>query len=157
MGSLNQVVIIGRLGADPEVRYTNSGMAVCNMRIATDESWTDKDGVKQERTEWHSIVVWGKTGEVSAEYLGKGSEASVVGRLQTRKWQDKEGNDRYSTEIVADRVVFLGSKKDRQQSQQSSPPPGFDEPASGGGGGGGGPSDLDIPFIDITGLRQDQP
>lgn len=120
MASLNKVMIIGNLGQDPELRHTANGQAVCSMRLATNESWTDKSGERQERTEWHSVVVWGRQGENCAQYLEKGRSCYVEGRLQTRKWQDKEGRDRYTTEIVGDRVQFLSTG------------------AGGGGGGGGG-------------------
>jgi len=113
--SVNKVILIGRLGQDPELRYTPSGQAACDLSLATNESWT-KDGQKQERTEWHRVVVWGKSAEACKQYLSKGSQAYVEGRLQTRKWQDKEGRDRYTTEIVASEVKFLGGgpeSKDR--------------------------------------------
>lgn len=107
-GGVNKVILIGNLGADPEVRFTPSGQAVANFRIATNESWTDKNGQKQERTEWHRIVVWGKLAELCGEYLKKGRQAYVEGRLQTREWTDKEGKKNYTTEIVANTVQFLG-------------------------------------------------
>ncbi len=119
-GGVNRVILIGNLGADPEVRFTPSGQAVANFRIATNESWTDKSGQKQERTEWHRIVVWGKTAELCGEYLKKGRQCFVEGRLQTREWTDKEGKKNYTTEVVAQNVQFLGGG------------------AGGGGGGGGG-------------------
>lgn len=110
MSSYNNATVVGNLGRDPEVRYTGGGQAVCNFSIATSESWTDKaTGNKQEKTEWHRIVVWGKQAENCGQYLKKGSKALVSGRLQTREW-DKDGAKQYTTEIVADRVVFLGSK-----------------------------------------------
>lgn len=105
---VNKVILIGNLGADPEVRYTSSGGAVGNFSLATNESWTDKNGQKQERTEWHRIVVWGKTAENCGQYLSKGRQAYIEGRLQTRDWMDKEGNKRYTTEVVAQSVRFLG-------------------------------------------------
>jgi single-strand DNA-binding protein len=107
---VNKVILIGRLGADPEVRYTSNGGAVANFNMATNENWTDKAGQKQERTEWHRIVVWGKLGEVCGQYLSKGREAYVEGRLQTREWTDKEGGKRYTTEVVAQSVQFLGGR-----------------------------------------------
>lgn len=107
-GGVNKVILIGNLGADPEVRFTPGGQAVANFRIATNESWTDKQGQKQERTEWHRIVVWGKLAELCGEYLKKGRQAYVEGRLQTREWTDKEGKKNYTTEIVANTVQFLG-------------------------------------------------
>ena len=104
---LNKVMIIGHLGADPELRYTQSGSPVATLRVATDESYTDKDGNRVERTEWHRIVVFQRAAENCNQYLHKGSLVYVEGRLQTRKWQDQNGQDRYSTEIRADRVQFL--------------------------------------------------
>ena len=112
MASVNKAIILGNLGRDPEVRQTASGKAVTTLRVATNESWVDQSGERQERTEWHSIVVWGRQAENCAQYLRKGRTVYVEGRLQTRKWQDKEGGDRYSTEIVADRVQFIGGGRD---------------------------------------------
>jgi single-strand DNA-binding protein len=109
-GGVNKVILVGNLGADPEVRFTPSGQAVANFRIATSENWTDKSGQKQERTEWHRIVVWGKLGELCGEYLAKGRQCFVEGRLQTREWTDKEGKKNYTTEVVAANVVFLGGR-----------------------------------------------
>jgi single-strand DNA-binding protein len=109
MGSVNKVILVGNLGADAELRYTGGGMAVANFRLATTEVWKDKDGQKQEQTEWHRISLWGKQAEAVSQYLVKGKQVYVEGRIQTRKWQDKEGQDRYSTEIKADRVTLLGS------------------------------------------------
>jgi single-strand DNA-binding protein len=108
--SLNRVMIIGRLGKDPEVRYTSGGMAVANFSMATSENWNDKNGQKQERTEWHNVVVWGKQAENCGKYLSKGRQAYVEGRLQTRSWDDKDGNKRYTTEIVAKTVQFIGGQ-----------------------------------------------
>jgi len=104
---MNKAILVGRLGADPELRYTPSQQPVANFHIATDERRTDKAGQKQERTEWHRIVVWGKQGELCKEYLTKGRAVLVEGRIQTRKWQDKQGETRYTTEILAERVQFL--------------------------------------------------
>lgn len=109
MSSVNKVFLIGNLGADPEVRFTASGSAVANFRIATTDVWNNKEGERQERTEWHRIVVWGKQAEHCGEYLKKGRPVHVEGRLQTREWDDRDSNKRYTTEIVADRVTFLGS------------------------------------------------
>ena len=108
MGSVNKVILVGNLGQDTELRYTPNGQAVCKLRLATTEVWNDKSGQKQEKTEWHSIDVWGKQAESLHEYLVKGKQIYVEGRLQTRKWTDKEGKDRYNTEVRADRVVLLG-------------------------------------------------
>lgn len=107
--SVNKVLLIGRLGNNPEIRYTNTGTAVANFNLATSESWNDKTGQKQERTEWHRVVVWGKLAELCEKYLAKGRQCYVEGRLQTRSWDDKDGNKRYTTEIVANTVQFLGS------------------------------------------------
>lgn len=127
MASLNKAILIGNLGADPEVRYTQGGSVVANFRIATSEQWTDKNsGERQERTEWHRIVVWGKQAETCGEYLRKGRSVYLEGRIQTREWEDRDGNKRYTTEIVADRVLFLGSRRDG------------DGTGGGGYGGGGG-------------------
>jgi single-strand DNA-binding protein len=110
MASVNKVILIGNLGADPETRYLPSGDAVTNIRIATSETWKDKGGEKQEHTEWHRIAFFGKQAEIAGEYLKKGSPVYVEGRIRTRKWQDKDGQDRYSTEIVADRMQLLGGR-----------------------------------------------
>jgi single-strand DNA-binding protein len=107
--SVNKVLLIGRLGNNPEIRYTNTGTAVANFNLATSESWNDKQGAKQERTEWHRVVVWGKLAELCEKYLAKGRQCFVEGRLQTRSWDDKDGNKRYTTEIVASTVQFLGA------------------------------------------------
>ena len=109
MGSVNRVILVGNLGADAELRYTGGGAAVANFRLATTEVFKDKDGQRQEQTEWHRVSLWGKQAETLAQWLVKGKQVYVEGRLQTRKWQDKDGNDRYSTEVRGDRVVLLGS------------------------------------------------
>jgi single-strand DNA-binding protein len=106
--SVNKVILVGRLGQNPEVRYTPSGAAVANFSIATNESWMDKQGQKQEKTEWHRIVVWGKLAELCSKYLTKGRQAYVEGRLQTRQWQDKDGQTKYTTEVQAQTIQFLG-------------------------------------------------
>jgi single-strand DNA-binding protein len=153
---VNKVIIIGNLGSDPEVRSMPSGMTSCNLRVATSESWKDKtSGEQKERTEWHNIVLFGKVGEIAGEYLKKGSKAYFEGSLRTRKWQDKSGNDRYTTEIVATEMQMLDAREGG--GQQSS---GGGRPASGGGRrpvqrqqevedvdtGDGGEFDADIPF-----------
>jgi len=113
MSSINKVILIGRLGNDPEMRYTQDGKAVANISLATSESWKDKQtGEKKEQTEWHRVVFFGRTAEVIGEYLHKGSLIYVEGRLQTRKWQDKEGNDRYTTEIMGNEMKMLGGRSD---------------------------------------------
>jgi single-strand DNA-binding protein len=108
MASLNKVILIGNLGRDPEVRYTQNGTAVANFTLATNDVWTDKAGGRQERTEWHRIVVWGKQAEIVREHLTKGKQVYVEGTLQTRQWDDREGNKRTTTEIKAARVLMLG-------------------------------------------------
>ncbi len=110
MASVNKVILVGNLGRDPEVRYMPNGEAVCNFSIATTDSWKDKNGQKQERTEWHNIVMYRKLAEIAGEYLKKGRPVYVEGRLQTRKWQTKEGQDRYTTEIIADQMQMLGGR-----------------------------------------------
>ena len=110
MASVNKVILVGNLGKDPEVRYMPSGDAITNITMDTTDSWKDKNGEKQEKTEWHRVAFFGKLAEIAGEYLKKGSQVYVEGRLQTRKWQDKEGQDRYTTEIVADRMQMLGSR-----------------------------------------------
>lgn len=111
MASVNKVILVGNLGRDPEVRYMPNGEAVCNFSIATTDSWKDKAGAKQERTEWHNIVMYRKLAEIAGEYLKKGRPVYVEGRLQTRKWQTKEGQDRYTTEIIADQMQMLGGRE----------------------------------------------
>lgn len=120
---INKVILIGNLGNDPDTRYTSSGAAVANVSLATSESWKDKDtGEQQERTEWHRVVFFGRLAEIVSEYLRKGSQIYVEGRLQTRKWQDKDGNDRYSTEVVASEMQMLGSRGGSPDMGQSAPP-----------------------------------
>jgi single-strand DNA-binding protein len=112
MASVNKVIILGNLGRDPETRYTTGGDAVTNLRIATSEQWKDKNGEKQEKTEWHAVVLFGRQAEIAGEYLKKGRSVYIEGRLQTRKYTDKEGVEKYSTEVVADRMQLLGGKSD---------------------------------------------
>jgi single-strand DNA-binding protein len=145
MGSVNKVILVGNLGRDAELRYTPGGAAVATLNMATTEVWNDKAGQRQEKTEWHRVVLWGKPAESLAEYLTKGKQIYVEGRLQTRQWDDKDGNKRYTTEIRSDRIVLLGggggraSSIDRDRSES---------PVS--AGGGPEPSepltDDDIPF-----------
>lgn len=119
MAGVNKVILVGRLGREPEVRYTPNGAAVANFNIATSEEWKDKNtGEKQERTEWHRIVAWRRLGEICGEYLHKGSQVYIEGRLQTRSWEDRDGNTRYTTEIVAQTMQMLGaaSKEGRPES-----------------------------------------
>jgi len=108
--SINKVMILGRLGQEPELKYTPNGTAVCNFSMATTENWTDKSGQKQERTEWHRIVVWGKLGELCNQYLSKGRQAFIEGALQTRSWEAQDGSKRYTTEINARNVQFIGGQ-----------------------------------------------
>ena len=153
-GSVNKAIVIGNLGKDPEVRFTPGGQAVANFSIATNESWKDKNGQAQERTEWHRIVVWGKLAELCGEYLKKGRSAYVEGRLQTREWTDKEGKKNYTTEIIANQVVFLGGRDGMGGGggmgggrggarEDFGGPPGEDMGAPAPSGGG---ADEDIPF-----------
>ena len=167
--SVNKVILIGRLGADPEVRYTQGGQAVANFNLATHEAWTDRQGQSQEKTEWHRIVVWGRQAETCGEYLRKGREAYIEGRLETRQWQDREGQQRYTTEVKAQTVRFLGGRQSdgvggggpsynsnppQQQSQpraaaQAAPAsfnPGPPAPQAPAGPQGGEFNDDDIPF-----------
>ena len=113
MGSVNKVILVGNLGRDAELRYTTGGTAVATLNMATTETWNDKTGQRQERTEWHRVVLWGKTAESLAEYLIKGKQIYIEGRLQTRQWDDKDGNKRYTTEVRSDRVVLLGGGERR--------------------------------------------
>jgi single-strand DNA-binding protein len=122
MASLNKVMLIGNLGKDPEVRFTASGQAVASFSLATSEKFKGKTGEWEERTEWHNITLWGKLAEISGEYLSKGKTIYVEGRLQTRKWQDKSGNDRYTTEIVGDKMQMLSPKGERSGGDSSSSP-----------------------------------
>jgi len=142
MASVNKAIILGNLGADPELRYTSGGQAVTELRIATNRKWQGKDGNLQEDTQWHRVVVWGKQAEQCKEYLAKGRQAYVEGRLQTRAWEDRDGNKRYTTEIVAQQVLFLGGRGGAGGFEDAPPPPSDgDAPAA-----GGGISDDDIPF-----------
>jgi len=154
MASVNKVILIGNLGADPETRYLPSGDAVTNIRIATTDTWKDKSGEKQEHTEWHRIAFFGKLAEIAGEYLKKGSPVYIEGRIRTRKWQDKEGQDRYSTEIVADRMQLLGGRGGGSGSESMAREPAAASGDGGGakasppkkGGGGFDEMDDDIPF-----------
>lgn len=138
MGSVNKVILVGHLGADPELKYTPSSKAVCNMRIATTETWKDKGGAKQEKTEWHRITVWDETAENCAKYLVKGSSAYVEGRLETRTYE-KDGQKHYATDIIASRVVFLGGGDGKERQRQERPAAPEKAPAL-------KPVDDDIPF-----------
>jgi single-strand DNA-binding protein len=151
MASVNKVILIGNLGRDPEVRYMPSGDAVANITIATTETWKDKSGEKQEQTEWHRVAMFGKTAEVAGEYLKKGSQVYIEGKLQTRKWTDKEGQERYTTEIRADRMQMLGSRSggsERMAAPDEEAPRAAAARKSAPQGKGGSFDDLedDIPF-----------
>ena len=164
MASVNKVILLGNLGRDPEVRYMPNGDAVANFSIATTETWKDKQGNRQEKTEWHNIAMYRRLAEIAGEYLKKGSSVYIEGRLQTRKWQDKQGNDRYTTEIIADQLQMLGGRNGggagqppaqdpggaahpQQQTPAAAdatpPPPSRQEPAP---GGSFDDLDDDIPF-----------
>ena len=151
MASVNKVILIGNLGADPETRYLPSGEAVSNLRIATTDVWKDKSGEKQEHTEWHRVSFFGRNAEIAGEYLKKGSPVYVEGRIRTRKWQDKEGQERYSTEVVGDRMQLLGARGGGAEPMGRAPSSGA---SSGGeraaparkGGGNFDDMDDDIPF-----------
>jgi single-strand DNA-binding protein len=151
---INKVILIGHLGADPETRAMPSGMTVANLRLATTESWKDKQsGEQQERTEWHNVALFGRLGEIAAEYLRKGSQVYIEGRLRTRKWQDKEGRDRYTTEIVGNDMQMLGGRgggggaaAGGVGSVESGSRPETSENASAGAGASRDEFDDDIPF-----------
>jgi single-strand DNA-binding protein len=156
---INKVILIGNLGADPETRAMPSGMTVANLRVATSESWRDKQsGEQQERTEWHRVAMFGRLAEIAAEYLKKGSQVYIEGSLRTRKWTDKQGNERYSTEIIGNELQMLGGRGGggggggaSAGAPASSAQPSYAEESGGGGGGGGSASrseefDDDIPF-----------
>lgn len=157
---INKVILVGNLGQDPETRYTQSGSAVCNVRIATSESWKDRQtGESQERTEWHTVVFFGRLGEIAAEYLRKGSQVYVEGSLRTRKWQGKDGQDRYTTEIVANEMQMLGGRGGSGGGGGGAPMGSDDDyapaprqqsrgpaPAAASGGGGNDGFDDDLPF-----------
>jgi single-strand DNA-binding protein len=140
--SVNKVILVGNLGKDPEVRFTNSGSAVARLSIATSEVWNDRDGNRQERTEWHNVVVWGKQGEHCGQYLAKGRQVYVEGSIRTRSYDDKSGTKRYVTEVVAQRVQFLGGGGGTRLAQQAEAAPADDAQS----GGGQPPIDDDVPF-----------
>lgn len=130
---INKVILIGNLGADPEVRYSQTGTAVASFSVATTETWKKQDGSKEEQTEWHRIVAFGRLGEICGEYLSKGSKVYIEGRIQTRKWEDKDGNTRYTTEIVAREMKMLSPRGagDNASKQQYNEEPPFPEPVMG--------------------------
>jgi len=143
---VNKVILVGRLGQDPELNQTNSGTAVCNMRMATGDSYTNRDGEEVDTTEWHDVVAWGRLAEICGEYLGKGRQVYVEGTLQTRQWEDRDGNARYNTEVKALDVVFMsggeqgGSSAPKPSQSQQSAPKGDAQ------GGGSFKPDDDLPF-----------
>ena len=143
MSGVNKVILLGNLGANPEMRFTQGGQAVANLRLATSERWTDRNGQKQETTEWHRVVVFGKQAEIVGQYLTKGRQVFVEGRIQTRQWQDQQGQKRYTTEVVAQRVEFIGGRGQGPADDVGATVPPADDaiPAD----FGGGPDD-DIPF-----------
>jgi single-strand DNA-binding protein len=144
--SVNKVILVGRLGQDPEVRFTQGGTAVASLSVATDETWKDQSGERQRRTEWHRVVAWRRLAEICGQYLSKGRLVYIEGKLQTRSWQDKEGNKRYSTEIQADNLVMLsGGRPEEGQAAPAAQPAAAAQPAP-AAGSDSGTSDDDIPF-----------
>ena len=144
---INKVILVGNLGADPETRHMPSGGAVTNIRIATTDSWRDKEsGEQQERTEWHSVALFGRLGEIAGEYLRKGRQVYIEGRLRTRKWQDRDGNDRYTTEIIANEMQMLGGRADTGGAPARPAPAAAPAAAAAGGTSDSGDFDDDIPF-----------
>ena len=145
MASVNKAIIVGNLGRDPEVRYTQSGQAVASFTVATTETWTGRESDRQERTDWHNIVVWGKQAETCGQYLSKGRQVYIEGSIRPRSYEDRDGNKRYITEIVAQRVQFLGGRDGggarSGQSFDDGPSGGFDD-----AGAGSVPPDDDVPF-----------
>ena len=153
---VNKVILVGNLGNDPETKYMPSGDAVTNLSVATSESWKDKKtGEQKDRTEWHRVAMFGRLAEIAAEYLRKGSQVYIEGKIRTRKWQDQQGNDRYSTEVIANEMQMLGGRSGggapAMGGGSGGPPPGppsqgSDGPSGGGSGGGSADFDDDIPF-----------
>jgi single-strand DNA-binding protein len=149
MAGVNKAILVGNLGRDPELRQTPNGQSVVNFTLATSETWTDKSGERVERTEWHRIVAWGKTAEMCNQYLSKGRTVYIEGRIQTREWEDKDGNKRYTTEINANTVNFIGPRTDGGGSGGSGsggPSGGGNTDGSGPSGDSGPPMDDNIPF-----------
>jgi single-strand DNA-binding protein len=152
VAGVNKVILVGNLGSDPEVRTTPGGQRVANFRLATSRQWTGQDGQRQEKTEWHSIVAWGKLADIVERYLTKGKQVYVEGRLETRSWQDKESQTRYKTEVICETMQMLGRPGEKNgdasyegPSRASAPDENY-QPAAGGGGSGGSGSDDDLPF-----------
>lgn len=167
MASVNKVIIVGNLGKDPETRYSPNGGAICNVRLATTRNWKDKNsGERKEETEWHSVVFYDRLAEIAGEFLKKGRPVYVEGRLKTRKWQDKDGQDRYTTEIIATEMQLLGSREgsgggggeDGGYSRESGGG-GYSRESSGGGGGAprGAPARKPAPAADLSGMDDDIP
>ena len=147
MSSLNKVLLIGRLGKDPEIRYTPDGSPVANFSLATSENWTDKNGTRQERTEWHNIVAWRKLADLSKRFLTKGRQVYIEGRIQTREWDDRDGNKRRTTEVIANQMVLLGSRSEGGESHYAAAAPGAQATTdSEEAPSGAGITDDDIPF-----------
>jgi single-strand DNA-binding protein len=144
MAGVNKAILVGNLGRDPELRQTPNGQSVCNFTLATSENWTDKSGERVERTEWHRIVVWGRTAEMCNQYLSKGRTVYIEGRIQTREWEDKDGNKRYTTEINANTVNFIGPRTSGEPSGSSGGAPSGE--TGGPSGDSGPPMDDSIPF-----------
>jgi single-strand DNA-binding protein len=141
MRGVNKVILVGNLGRDPEIRHTRGGTAVATLNLATSSSWTDQNGQRQERTEWHRVVAWSKLAEIAKEYLAKGRQVYIEGRLQTRSWDDKDGNKRYTTEVVAEQMVMLGGRGgggELSRDSSSPPEPDIQEPFQA--------TDNDVPF-----------
>ncbi|MCH8866513.1 MAG: single-stranded DNA-binding protein [Proteobacteria bacterium] len=144
---INKVILIGNLGGDPETRYMPNGSAVTNITVATNESWKDKQtGEQKDRTEWHKVAMFNRLAEVAAEYLRKGSQVYIEGKLRTRKWQDRDGNDRYTTEIIADEMQMLGGRSGGSAPMGADPSPSADSPVSEPPKQGSDDFDDDIPF-----------
>lgn len=144
-GSVNKVILLGRLGKDPDLKYTPSGVAVATFSIATDLAWKDQEGNQKQATEWHRVVAWRKTGEIASNYLKKGNQVYIEGRLQTRSWNDKNGVTRYTTEVVTDNLVLIGGKMERAEGVHEVPPP-VDEFVPGEPDQAPAPSEDDLPF-----------
>lgn len=145
MAGVNKVIIMGRLGKDPELKYLPNGTAACKFSVATSESWTDKSGQKQEKTEWHNVVVWAKLAELCNQYLAKGRQVYLEGKLQTDSWEDNNGNKRYSTSIIASTIQFIGSKEEGNRPQGN----------AGAGKGGQAPAQDNSHFPDDASFAAD--
>lgn len=149
MSGVNKVILVGNLGADPDLRHTPSGTAVSNLRLATTEVFSTREGEKNKRTEWHRVVAFGRLAEICNQYLKKGRQVYIEGRLQTREWEDKNGDKRYTTEIVATNMVMLGGRGEggyvQEEAQAEAPAEAVDAPAA-AAGGAGGDEDSDLPF-----------